>query len=83
MKLKPKKNEHGRNYVEFQDAYDNSCSLQESGASAPHIWLGCEKNVEPHHVTGDELSPRMHLSQTQVKALLPLLKKFIKTGVIA
>lgn len=79
FKLKFEKTERGFARSEFKDAYGVDCSLQESSALG-FIWLGCEENCSPHHVTGDPLSPRMHLSREQVKALLPYLKQFVKTG---
>jgi hypothetical protein len=80
--LKIKKTDRGFHFIEFIDANDKECSLQESSLVEPHIWLGCNKNAEQHHVTREPLSPRMHLSQKQVKKLLPMLKKFAKTGKI-
>lgn len=78
--MKIEKTSRGFAIVEFVDAYGKECSLQESSLVEPHIWLGCKNNTQPHHVTGEMTSPRMHLSQQQVKELLPLLKKFAKTG---
>lgn len=75
-------NSHGREFIEFKDDYGNLCSIQESGSGVPHIWFGRNENEPPHHVTGKSLSPRMHLSQDQVKELLPFLKNFAETGEI-
>ncbi len=52
---------------EFTDFYGKACSIQESSGVEPAIWLGCEK-------------VRMHLNTDMVKALLPHLTKFAKTG---
>jgi len=76
----------GFEIIEFNDRYDAACSLQQSslaeytqpGSSA--IWLGCEKNAEPHHVTGSPMAPRMHLDRNQVKALIRHLQSWIDTG---
>lgn len=50
----------------FVDDYGAECSLQRS-SSGTRIWLGCNDN-------------RMHLNVEQVKALLPILQKFVETG---
>jgi hypothetical protein len=54
---------------EFLDAYQQAASIQESSLCAEegHLWLG----VSPD---------RMHLSQSQVMELLPLLNYFVENG---
>lgn len=64
----------------FYDAYDANCSIQESSSIDPHIWLGSDDLQEKHHVTGEILSTRMHLSREQVEELLPLLHYFVDNG---
>ena len=60
---------------EFVDLYSDQCSIQESSlAEVDAIWLGVHKTDK-----GDE-STRMHLNREMVAALLPLLKRFVKTG---
>ena len=55
----------------FKDKYKNQCSLQKSSlATSDCIWLGVDEN-------------RMHLTKTQVKKLLPILKLFAETGEIS
>ncbi len=72
---------HGLARADFKDSNGEPCSLQESSlADTPHIWLGCNSNAPIHHVTGEPMSPRMHLSQADVKALLPYLRRFAATG---
>jgi hypothetical protein len=52
----------------FKDCYGDNCSLQKSSsANEDRIWLGVEDS-------------RMHLSQQQVKKLIPLLTVFVNTG---
>ena len=78
--------QRGFEVVAFDDHYGAACTLQQSslavyekpGSSA--VWLGCEKNTEPHHVTGDALSPRMHLTRDQVSALVAHLTKWLAHG---
>ena len=71
--------------IEFVDGCGAPCSLQES-SGAPidseenWIWFGCEENAKPHHVTGAAGKPRMFLSQSDVATLLPILKRFARTG---
>ncbi|MCA3269227.1 MAG: hypothetical protein ACK5XX_05330 [Holosporales bacterium] len=67
------KTERGFDIIEFLDRYGNGCSLQKSSlATEDCIWLGVD--TEP--------PARMHLTQGQVKALLPYLQRFVDTGEI-
>lgn len=83
------KNERGFEVIDFRDLYGAQCSLQQSslaeyvqpGISA--VWLGCDNNQPPHHVTGDEMSPRMHLNRDQVTALIRHLRSWLKSGSFA
>jgi hypothetical protein len=62
------KTERGFDIIEFLDRYGNGCSLQKSSlATEDCIWLGVNES-------------RMHLTQGQVKALLPYLQRFVDTG---
>ena len=53
----------------FRDAGGRLCSLQESSATEPTIWLGLDNSGQ-----------RMLLTQEQVKALLPALHLFANIG---
>ena len=57
--------------VEFKDAFGLACDLQESSADLDErlIWLGTHTD-------------RMHLTQSHVRALLPLLQYFAEHGVL-
>lgn len=60
--------ERGFTIYQWLDRYGVPCSLQKSSLAFEEcVWLGA----------GHE---RMHLTQAQVKALLPLLENFVKTG---
>lgn len=60
--------ERGFYRAEFTDRYDEKCSIQKSSlAFEDCIWLGINQH-------------RMHLTQDMVKALLPHLRRFAKTG---
>lgn len=60
--------ERGFLRAEFTDRYDAKCSIQKSSlAFEDCIWLG----VNEH---------RMHLTQEQAAALIPHLRRFVKTG---
>lgn len=66
-------------YIEFNDYYGQHCSLQKSSLMEPEaIWLGVQ-NTGPNLGMYD-VNCRMHLSQEQVKQLLPFLIKFAETG---
>lgn len=76
----------GFGYIEFMDAYDCECSLQQSSLVEPHIWLGMQKNDDGEWTVGKMMpsgkhtGTRMHLSRFQVKTLLPLLQHFVEHG---
>lgn len=80
-----KKGLRGFELIEFTDLYGYACSLQQSsmakheppGCSA--VWLGCDDN-HVHSMTGETLSPRMHLSVEQVKALVSHLQLWLDNG---
>jgi hypothetical protein len=78
--------------IEFTDRYGVACSLQESSlATERAIWLGCNdadprvcvpgKGWVPVPLPEDAVAnTRMHLTQEQVKELLPYLQHFAETG---
>lgn len=79
--MKVKKTSRGFELIEFVDLYDEPCSLQQSSlASMPAVWLGCDNNTKPDHVTGEVVSPRMHLNHGRVKALIRHLQSWLDTG---
>ena len=59
----------GAKVVEFLDFNNEQCALNPSSLATkePCLWLGIVGN-------------RMHLTQKQVKKLLPHLQKFAETG---
>lgn len=69
----------GFSYAEFKDSYGNLCSIQDS-SNAAHaaIWLGVSDDHEGNHVNA-----RMHLTQAEAAALIPLLRRFVETGSIS
>jgi hypothetical protein len=84
----------GFKFYQFKDHYGVSCSLQKSSlATEACVWLGCDEPNARVLVPGKSWQPvvlpegtlcdtRMHLTQKQVKALLPRLTRFAKTGAI-
>lgn len=61
---------------EFKDRFGQLCSIRESSfAEEPTIWLGVEVNQE-----GEDVLERMHLTQQQVRDLLPILRYFARNG---
>jgi len=75
----------------FEDVYRVSCSLQKSSSVKDQIWLGCDDADPKQLILGEGWRPismpreyaantRMLLSRKQVKDLLPILEKFVKTG---
>jgi len=64
------KTSRGFSVIEFKDRYGVECTIQKSSlATEEAIWFGYKNN-------------RMHLTQDQVKELLPILQRFVETGEI-
>ena len=83
----------GFEIIKFTDSYGVECSLQESSsAEESKIWLGCDdanpKMLNPNGVGWVPVempedyiaNTRMHLTEKQVKSLLPHLIKFAFLG---
>ena len=89
--LKFHKTNRGFAIASFNDRNGVKCSLQASSiATESCIWFGCD-DAEPQVLANGGWRPvempagyvantRMHLTQDQVKELLPALKHFAKTG---
>lgn len=74
-----KNTERGFSRIDFDDLYGERCSLQKSSlATEDAIWLG-QNDPTVHKPTGS-MSCRMHLSQEDVRWLLPILQHFADTG---
>lgn len=97
MKIKLGSTNRGFDMIEFQDLYDNECSIQKSSlATEDAIWIGVDNPKPqilaskvfpggtgwiPYDIPEDVfLTTRMHLTQKQVKQLLPILTVFAETG---
>ena len=92
--MKEEKTNRGFDLLSFTDRYEDKCSLQKSSlAFEDCIWLGIN-DIEPMHLVQGEgwmpfpipedvrINGRMHLTQEQVRKLLPYLQKFVETGEI-
>ena len=90
--LTPGKTQRGFGYFAFEDRSGVKCSIQDSSlATEPAIWLGVD-DPDPKILVPSQgwqsypippevsIKTRMHLTQTMVKQLLPLLKRFAQTG---
>jgi len=74
--LEKGKSDRGFGFYQFKDKYGQKCSLQDSSlATEPAIWFGVDINMK-----GEKVQYRMHLTQEQVKELLPILTHFAETG---
>lgn len=92
MELTKTKTDRGFDKYTFEDCYGTKCSLQKSSlATNSAIWFGCEdadpkvlipgKGWQPVNMPdGYVADTRMHLTQEQVKELLPILQRFVETG---
>ncbi|MFI7864516.1 hypothetical protein [Ectopseudomonas khazarica] len=83
-------------FISFEDRYGESCSLQISSMAGEqvHCWLGVDNPSVRVMVQGMGwqsvalpegalIGSRMHLSQDQVRALLPHLQAFAESGEFA
>ncbi len=62
--------------ISFEDDYKQKCSLQKSNSALENkLWFGVDKDIN-----GKPVNARMHLTQEQLKGLLPYLQKFADTG---
>jgi hypothetical protein len=79
----------------FLDRYQVECSIQNSSlATTSAIWIGVTDSTPFYHIdidghkAGDKVTlppgtishSRMHLTQAQVKSLIPILQEFADTG---
>ena len=92
MRLKYAPTGRGFGRIEFRDRYENECSIQKSSlATEDAIWFGINDAKPQVLVEGQGWTPvefpsetsfwtRMHLTQSQVKKLLPILQHFAETG---
>lgn len=90
MKLKRVKTPRGFGLIEFKDRYNVDCNIQKSSlATEDAIWFGAKEiglkkiiggGWEDIDTENHIANNRMHLTQKQVKKLLPILKYFAKTG---
>lgn len=70
MELKRGYTDNGFDVIEFKDLYGKDCTIQKSSlATEDAVWIGVNKEFA-----------RMHLTQEQIKNLLPILTKFVETG---
>ena len=98
MKLKKQFTGRGFPFFRFTEDNGVKCSIQKSSAAEDdYIWLGADEiglkhfkanegwkdvpltDTIPEHYTANN---RMHLTREQVKQLLPILTRFVKTGEI-
>lgn len=92
MEMKFTKNQRGFPIVEFTDCYNVEGSIQLSSlATKRAIWIGCNQPNPRRLIPGQGWAPyslpdltvcdtRLHLTQEQVSALLPILQHFAETG---
>lgn len=72
------KTQRGFAHIAFKDRYGELCSIQKSSlATEDAIWFGQDEPTRHH--TGS-MHCRMHLTQDDVKWLLPILRHFAETG---
>lgn len=92
-----KKTERGFECIEFKDTYGIKCSLQKSSLATKNaIWFGTDvtdliifedenrgKYIKTKMPVTFSVNTRMHLTQEQVKELLPYLQRFVEVGEIS
>jgi hypothetical protein len=68
--------DQGLNKISFEDDFRQQCILQKNNSTLENkIWFGVDKDI-----IGKTVNVRMHLTQEQVRSLLPHLQKFAETG---
>ena len=93
MDLKYGKSQRGFGWVEFEDRYGVTCTIQNSSlATEEAIWFGPNEpnprvlrhgRWEPVTLPeGTLCDTRMHLTRETVAELLPILQRFVKEGEI-
>lgn len=83
MTLQQSKTGRGFTLIKFKDMYEQPCSLQKSSiATEDCIWFGVHDQIDLNTKEVIGPSQRMHLTQEQVKELLPILQRFVDTGEI-
>lgn len=90
MTMKVEKTLRRTSFINFSDQDDNTCSLQVSSrfGDEKFIWFGLNHPILCYEEGGSVFSlpkgvisfSRMHLRQSQVKEILPLLQRFAATG---
>ena len=92
--MRNKSTGRGFKISEFEDSHGNKCTLQKSSSAIiDKIWLGISdpkltifedenmgKYLNVKMPKNFQVNSRMHLTQDQVKELLPHLQKFVETG---
>lgn len=90
--MQMKQTDRGFMLASFKDGNGHECSIQESSACRDEglIWLGIDRpEVKTFGANGWQdvplpedvlLGGRMHLTQSQVRELLPLLQHFAECG---
>lgn len=68
-------------YVTFQDAYDKTCSVQQSSVIGEYEDAG-EPGTSALWV-GIDGQDRMHLSREHVQGLIDVFQKWLETGEVA
>lgn len=87
-KFKVEETGRGFGRVDFIDYYGSECSLQESSLACPAaIWFGIDLDFMENPRLAEKPDPpsgvhRMHLTQEQVRELLPFLTCFAETGLL-
>lgn len=91
--MTPDKTARGFDIIRFTDRYNVPCAVQKSSiATEDCIWIGSEKD-DPRILVPNEgwqsvvipgllTNSQMHLTIDQVRALLPILQRFVDTGEI-
>lgn len=92
MRIKKTKTQRRFPLLQFTDRYDAKCSIQKSSlATEDAIWFGVDDADPKILIPGSGwqhfeipkqvlLTTRMHLTQKQVRKLLPILTMFAETG---
>jgi hypothetical protein len=88
MKFKKGNTDRGFSLIEFQDKNERECSVQDSSSAGEcSIWIGVDNTGDhikgPGGKTNEHVGARMHLTQSMVEELLPILAEFAEKGTVS
>jgi hypothetical protein len=87
FEMKFKRTQYGFALYEFNDRYQQKCSLQDSSLTGEAaLWLGVDNTgpniIGPDGNFNEDVSSRMHLTVPMVKELMAKFQHFLDSGYV-